>query len=155
MIGVVEIAIRRRRSSACTKKRGDSSSHCDAVPVVVDAYSLVVRCIDLRLLDVGKQPEGPRHAVLIPHVTARRIDLAGLLVITDAEAQLLEIVGTAHPSPSLAGRLHCRQQQADERADDGDHDQQFDEREALTNRGLSRLKPVTTFDDAESHGVSS
>ena len=155
LVSVVEIAIRRRRSSAGAKKRGNSSPHRDAVPVVVDAGSLVVRCINLRLLDVGEQPEGPRHAVLVLRVPARRIDLAGLLVIDDAQAHLLEIVGAGHPPAGLAGRLHGGQEQADERANNGDHDQQLDQRKAVTNRSSRRLQAAATFDEAENHGVSS
>ena len=42
-------------------------------------------------------------------------------------ALLLEVAGALGPSRRLAGRLHGRQEQRDEDADDGDHHQEFDE----------------------------
>jgi hypothetical protein len=46
-------------------------------------------------------------------------------------AELLEIVLARAASGRLSRRLDRRQKQADERADDGDHDQELYEREAL------------------------
>jgi hypothetical protein len=44
------------------------------------------------------------------------------------EGQLFQVVGAACSSGRLPCRLHGRQEQAHERANDGDHDQQFHER---------------------------
>ena len=44
-------------------------------------------------------------------------------------AELLEVVRTGDAASGLASRLHGRQEQADENADDRDHDKQFHERE--------------------------
>ena len=49
-------------------------------------------------------------------------------------AELLERIGAAGAASSLAGGLHGGQQQGHEPADDGDHDEQFDEREAASGR---------------------
>ena len=43
---------------------------------------------------------------------------------------LLDLIGALRPPGRLAGRLDRRQQQGDQDANDGDHDQQFDQREA-------------------------
>jgi hypothetical protein len=42
-----------------------------------------------------------------------------------------------HAARGLAGRLHGRQQQRDEHADDGDDDEQLHERERRPNRTAS------------------
>ena len=47
----------------------------------------------------------------------------------DGQADLFEVVGTAQATRGLAGRLHGRQQQADQDRDDGNHHQQLDQRE--------------------------
>ena len=52
-------------------------------------------------------------------------------MIQDRERQLLDVVLAGAPPSRFAGRLHRRQEQADERADDGDHNQKFDERETM------------------------
>jgi hypothetical protein len=44
---------------------------------------------------------------------------------------LLELVGARRPASGLTSRLQRRQKQADERANDGDHDQQFDQRKTV------------------------
>jgi hypothetical protein len=61
-------------------------------------------------------------------------------VIEDGERQLLDVVLTGAPPSRFAGRLHGRQEQADERADDGDHNEQFDEREGPTFRRLEIVR---------------
>ena len=45
------------------------------------------------------------------------------------QADLLEVVLALQLSGGLARRLHRRQQQRDQNADDGDHHQEFDQRE--------------------------
>ena len=56
------------------------------------------------------------------------------LVVCQREADLPQVV-LARGSPGrFSGRLHRRQEQAHECADDGDHDQELDEREAMPSR---------------------
>jgi hypothetical protein len=50
--------------------------------------------------------------------------------IVGREGQLLQIVGALRPTGRFAGRLHGRQQERDQDTDDGDHHQEFDQREA-------------------------
>jgi hypothetical protein len=44
---------------------------------------------------------------------------------------LLHVAHALRPPARLTGTLHGREQEADERGNDRDHDQEFDEREAL------------------------
>ena len=53
------------------------------------------------------------------------------MMAVQGKRQLLEPVAAGRPSGRLACRLHRRQQQPHERADDRDHDQQFHERKAF------------------------
>ncbi len=53
------------------------------------------------------------------------------VIIVHRQANLLEVVGALHAPRGFAGRLHSRQQERDEYADDGDHDQKFNERKRL------------------------
>jgi hypothetical protein len=48
-----------------------------------------------------------------------------------SEPQLLEVITAGVAPGRLTGSLHRREQQTDERADDGDHDQEFDERKTV------------------------
>ena len=56
----------------------------------------------------------------------------GALEVEDAQADLLEVVDALGAAGGLAGRLHRRQQQADQHGDDRDHHQQLDQGEART-----------------------
>ena len=47
------------------------------------------------------------------------------------QADLLQVVLAGGAAGGFAGGLHRRQQQRDQHADDGDHDQQFNERKGL------------------------
>jgi hypothetical protein len=47
------------------------------------------------------------------------------------QANLFHIVDARAPSGRLSRLLHCWEEQPHERADDRDHDQEFDERKAL------------------------
>jgi hypothetical protein len=47
------------------------------------------------------------------------------------QPDLLEVVGAGHPAGRGPRRLHGRQEQAYEHADDRDHDQEFNERETM------------------------
>jgi hypothetical protein len=59
------------------------------------------------------------------------------------QPELLEVVGTAHPRRGLAHLLHGREQQADEDRDEGDHHQQFDEREPAPRTVRMRTHDVS------------
>ena len=61
----------------------------------------------------------------------------------ETQPDLLEVVGALSPPRTFAGRLDGRQQQADEDADDGNHDQQFDQREANISPAAARIIQVS------------
>src|SRR4029079_1871724 len=68
---------------------------------------------------------------VLPAAGAEGRELAvGVVVGVHGEAELLQIVLTAHPGRRLADFLHRGQQQPDEDGDDGDHYQEFDQGEA-------------------------
>ncbi len=54
------------------------------------------------------------------------------MIIVDAEAQLLEVVGALGAASGLAGRLHRRQEQSDEDRDNGYDDEKLDQRKRTT-----------------------
>ena len=92
------------------------------------------------LLKIGKDAAMDRpRAVVAREGGARRMEHArrkgalGRLVVVRCQRELTDIVATGTPPRRLAGALHRRQEQADERADDGDHDEQLDEGKAGTN----------------------
>ena len=61
----------------------------------------------------------------------------GLVVIVQAQTNLLEIVCALDPSRRLARRLHGGQEQGNQDGDDRNHDKELDEREAAsTNKSL-------------------
>jgi hypothetical protein len=49
-------------------------------------------------------------------------------MIGHTDTDLLEVVGTLRTAGRLAGRLHRWQEQPHERANNGDHNQEFDQR---------------------------
>jgi hypothetical protein len=51
-------------------------------------------------------------------------------VVGKRDRPLLEVVLALHPPRRLAGRLDGREEKAHQRADDGDHHEEFDEGEA-------------------------
>jgi len=53
----------------------------------------------------------------------------GIVVIDDRQPDLAQIVDALRPPRGFAGALYRGEQQPDERADDRDHNQQFDEGE--------------------------
>ena len=67
---------------------------------------------------------------------AHRKRLLRRLVGVDGHAELLEVVHARGSTRGLSCRLHSRQQQANQRRDDRDHDQQFHEREAASARDV-------------------
>ena len=58
----------------------------------------------------------------------------GVVIIVQRQADLLEVVRTAHAIGGLAHLLHGGEEQTNQDGDDGNHDQQFDEREAASKR---------------------
>ncbi len=54
----------------------------------------------------------------------------GIVEVVGRQAELLEVVGTLGPVGGLAHLLHGRQQQGNQDADNGNHHQQFNQREA-------------------------
>jgi hypothetical protein len=52
--------------------------------------------------------------------------LVGGVMVLERHADLSQVICTLAAPRRLAGRLHCRQQQCNEDAHDGDHHQQFD-----------------------------
>jgi len=88
-----------------------------------------------------QQPQKTTHAVAVVHGGARidqqpeliwvvvsRDSLFCALVIMNREPQLFEIVLAGTLPSGLAGCLYRGQEQAYERADDRNHDQEFDKR---------------------------
>jgi hypothetical protein len=55
---------------------------------------------------------------------------AGIGIVEQRQGDLLEIVGTGCAAGGFASGLDCREQQRDQQANDRDHDEQLDEREA-------------------------
>jgi hypothetical protein len=75
------------------------------------------------------------EANAIAAFSRRRKSLVGALVLQEREIDLLQIVNTLRTTRRFTRRLHGRQQQRHEDADNGDHDQKFDKRK---RRPLSR-----------------
>src|SRR5437762_3323790 len=57
-----------------------------------------------------------------------------IVIVVQADAELLEVVAALRPPGRLASGLHRRQEQGDQNADDGNDDEQLDEREAAAPR---------------------
>jgi hypothetical protein len=53
-------------------------------------------------------------------------------MVVQREAELLQIVQALRATGRFSGRLHGRQQERHERADDGDDDQQLNQREGAS-----------------------
>jgi hypothetical protein len=87
------------------------------------------------LLDVRQEHRKRSVAVSLPAVIRqhRWIGSAGknlmhIVIVVQRHAELLEVVLAARAAGRFAGGLNRRQQQANQNANDGDHDQQFDQR---------------------------
>ena len=80
-------------------------------------------------------------------LTAVRKFFVGRLVVENAEADLLHVVGAGAAAGRLTSRLDGGEEEADERADDGDDDQQLDERE---RGGERRSRRMTNHGDRKS-----
>jgi len=69
--------------------------------------------------------------MIVPLAAGREIQV-GALVIVQAEAELLEVIGALHPVGGLADLLDRGQQQPDQDGDDSDDNEQLDQREPST-----------------------
>jgi len=65
----------------------------------------------------------------------RRKAIEGGMVIMNCESQLTLVIGTLHSSRRFSRRLNRWQKQTDQDPNDCNHDQQFDEGEAASERG--------------------
>jgi len=66
-------------------------------------------------------------------------------VIGQRQRPLLEVILALHPPRRFPGRLDRRKEKADEGANDGDHDQQFNERESAAISGCLQPPAGTTL----------
>jgi hypothetical protein len=87
--------------------------------------------------------------------------ILGIVVSLERQAQLLEVLLALHPGRGFADLLHGRQEQAEEDADDGNHDQQLDQGETRAfpwptgfgmNEGHGRAQ-LETDDDSPNGGL--
>jgi len=78
---------------------------------------------------------------------------AGRLVIEHRDAELPQVAPASHPPAAFAHRLHRGDRQCQEHGDDRDHDEQFDEREGVTNETVRET--TTASESAGAHGFSS
>src|SRR5260370_13126584 len=76
------------------------------------------------------------------------------VVIVHGQADLLEVVGALNLIGSLADFLHCRQEQGNQGADNGNDHQQLDEREATPPRGLELTHGLDPFWKTDSVAVT-
>ena len=120
------------------------SRHGGGLPVVAAATEPVDRGIDV-IADRVRRAVGHRHhevAVGIagpaPAPAAGWEEALLVVVLEAAEGELSHVVAAGDASCRFAGRLHGRQEQGDENADDGDDDEQFNEREARTTKAERR-----------------
>jgi hypothetical protein len=104
--------------------------------------------IDILLLDIGQEQRGPHgKAVRLGDVRESLSDRQrsfahrgghqgerNIVVIVNAQTDLLQIAFAAHAAGRFAGLLHCRQQERDEDADDRNHHQQLDQCKARAQR---------------------
>ena len=104
------------------------------------------------LLPVG--PETLNRRVRIGKIgRGEEIDVGGhpavnALEVERAQTDLLHVIDTLSPSSGLASRLNGGQQQRDQHCNNGDHDQQFDEREGSSfPRTFDSWKPLEEVAD--------
>jgi hypothetical protein len=100
-----------------------------------------------RLLFDKRQDETPKTVSALHNLPLRnserglnpawRKNSVGVVMLLHGQAELLEVVDAVGSPRRLTGRLHGRQQQSRQHADDGDDDQQFHERKraALAEAG--------------------
>ena len=118
-----------------------------------DGNGGVDQLVQRGLLDVRHDSRAPRPAgaaVVEVELDGRRVAgrqaLAGVEVVVQRQADLLEIVAALRSPRGLARRLDGGQEQGDEHADDRDDHQQLDERKAdgaaigVTHEGNPRVR---------------
>ena len=99
----------------------------------------VDRLVQVVLLDVRQQVRLGREPV---GVDASRELAVGVVVVVQGQPDLLQVVLALHPGGGLADLLDGGQQQADQDRDDRDHDQQLDQREPGSRRGLFMITSI-------------
>ena len=77
----------------------------------------------------GTQLDRRRAAALQGADVSGREEVVDAVIVVHRQADLLQVIQALRAPGRLARRLHGRQEQGDQHADDGDHDQQFDQRE--------------------------
>ena len=81
--------------------------------------------------------------------TFHREGSEGVVVVVNAQADLLQVVGAIDAAGRFAHLLHRRQQQADQHGDDGDDHQQLDQRKAAAAPGTALHKDLRKkYDDS-------
>ena len=101
----------------------------------------VERRKDRGLFNKGKQEDtnagnvveraGPNAGVRLIRRAQRRTGSVHVVVVLNGKRHLLEVVRALHAPRGFARRLNCRKEQPNQNADDSDHDQQLDQREAV------------------------
>jgi len=66
----------------------------------------------------------------------------GLLVLREGQGDLFQVVLALRPPCAFPGRLHCRQQEGDQDADDRDDHQQFNQGKNRVGDPWRHLEPV-------------
>ncbi len=84
-----------------------------------------------RVADGSLVGPGNRDGGILVRGCERRQHLVRVVDGMGRQAELFQIVAALHPVRGFTDLLHGRQQQADKNGDDGNHDQQLDEGEAL------------------------
>jgi hypothetical protein len=72
-------------------------------------------------------------------------------VVAATKRKLLQVVDALGPPSRLAGGLNGRQQQRHQDANDGNHDQQFDQRKPARERALVKYYNTRPHDYERSH----
>lgn len=129
------------RAAVNRDRRGSEGDDVLKQVAAADASLFVQRS----LLDIWKQKRAPGPAFGVVDRVSRgctgrelRVGLVldaagrkfavGLLVVVQSNSDLAEMVLALHSPGGFASRLHCRQEQGNEHADDGDDNEQLDER---------------------------
>jgi hypothetical protein len=86
-----------------------------------------------------------------PPVIGLRQRAERVVKVVDRQANLLEVVLSAHPVGRAASTLHSRQEQRDKHTDDRDDDEQFDERKGDRRRDPP-AGPTRSADSVVQHG---
>ena len=138
VIVVVEVAGVVRGPPAGAEERGDGRSHRLRIEGVIGPGRRHVGIGDRRLLHVGEHAESPGSPDLLAGIAAGREGFLGVVVECDGQPLLLEVVVAGHPVGCLTGRLDRREEEPDQGADDGDHHEQLNEREAAPDAPVDR-----------------